>query len=635
MAQEQKRTRDGAPGKSTGKGRICRKCGQQLDGQFVRALGGTYHLECFRCQDCSQIVANKFFPCDAEDGSGQYPLCETDYFRRLNLLCYACGGALRGSYITAMDRKYHIEHFTCSACPTIFGAQDSYYEHDGKVYCHYHYSTQFAERCTGCYTAILKQFVEIFRGGYNQHWHPECYMIHKFWNVRLAFDDEWDETTPDLGVDATPQERATVREMEEQMEEKVYKIWRVLATFEESSAGCISDMLLHVSNGAFIDGVFVASRFIWHVDILFRALDRLDARMEIEKSEGGRAYHPPTPIPTPDPTPTPSPTSSRAQSPAPEGSSGRLSPPATPPPPPPPPEKGIAYGREARLLCKKIVSFFNLLSRTQDTGVRKLGVTQELLSLVTALAHYLKLLIRISLQGALKLERITHDSEGLRDFLDELQDLESVKEAEKFLERTAEFARLADENSDLCMQCSVPVNDECTQLGDLQWHVECLVCANCARELGEDLADATWSQSSQRILCQTCVRHAEDAIGGVEHVRRLKQFVYLLRVALARLLAKLRAGPTLPHTSDDPNLEKYDSTEGHRVETPEAGLRLPLLRSNTRSKSYSGEAEREQDPAPQHPTRTATTRRSTASTSSRTMTRTASRDRSSRSTRRL
>lgn len=37
--------------------------------------------------------------------------------------------------------------------------------------------------------------------------------------------------------------------------------------------------------------------------------------------------------------------------------------------------------------------------------MRKLGVTQELLSLVTGLAHYLKLLIRISLQGALKLVR--------------------------------------------------------------------------------------------------------------------------------------------------------------------------------------------------------------------------------------
>lgn len=225
-------------------------------------------------QDCGQIVASKFFPADDENGGGQYPLCETDYFRRLGLLCHQCGGALRGSYITALDRKYHVDHFTCSLCPTVFGAQDSYYEHDGQVYCHYHYSTRFAQRCEGCQTAILKQFVEIFRNGENQHWHPECYMIHKFWNVRLNPPKDVLGPVPD-----NPEGREHVREEEERMEEKVYRIWSVLSTFEESSAACISDMLLHVSNGAHLEGILVAKKFIWHVDILFRSADRLDATM--------------------------------------------------------------------------------------------------------------------------------------------------------------------------------------------------------------------------------------------------------------------------------------------------------------------------------------------------------------------
>jgi hypothetical protein len=29
--------------------RICKKCGEPLTGQFVLALGGTFHLECFKC----------------------------------------------------------------------------------------------------------------------------------------------------------------------------------------------------------------------------------------------------------------------------------------------------------------------------------------------------------------------------------------------------------------------------------------------------------------------------------------------------------------------------------------------------------------------------------------------------------
>ena len=30
--------------------RVCKKCNENLTGQFVRALGGTFHLDCFRCR---------------------------------------------------------------------------------------------------------------------------------------------------------------------------------------------------------------------------------------------------------------------------------------------------------------------------------------------------------------------------------------------------------------------------------------------------------------------------------------------------------------------------------------------------------------------------------------------------------
>lgn len=231
-------------------------------------------------------MASKFFPVP-EQPPGQYPLCETDYFRRLNLLCYACGQALRGSYITALNRKYHIEHFTCSVCPTVFGASDSYYEHEGNVYCHYHYSTRFAQKCNGCQTAILKQFVEIYRNGENQHWHPECYMIHKYWNVKLYSPNQVrtrERKSIEGGANET--ERQRVRQDEEQIEQKVLKMWRTLSTFEESSAQCISNMLLSVSNGAVVEGASTAKKFIVHVQLLFGVTDDLD-RLMISQTEKG------------------------------------------------------------------------------------------------------------------------------------------------------------------------------------------------------------------------------------------------------------------------------------------------------------------------------------------------------------
>lgn len=210
---------------------------------------------------------------------------------------------------------------------------------------------------------------------------------------------------------------------------------------------------------------------------------------------------------------------------------------------------GLSYARESKLLCKKIVAFFTLLSKTQDTGVRKLGVTQELLSLVTGLAHYLKLLIRISLQGALKLERERKNVDGLHRFLDELSDIESIKENDKSLDATVGVSGLADNESDLCAICKKPIEDECIALGDSRFHTTCLACSNCGRDLSKSRSEARWSAHEKRMYCHTCARGVHDARGGFESISRLKQYVFLLRVSLARLLFRLRAGGSLPHTS--------------------------------------------------------------------------------------
>jgi hypothetical protein len=108
-------------------------------------------------------------------------------------------------------------------------------------------------------------------------------MIHKFWNVRLS---QPTDEPPMANASDDPTSRDMIRDVEERMEEKVYRIWSVLSTFEESSAACISDMLLHVSNGAYIDGVLIAKRFIWHVEILFQSTDKLDETMSKLNGKG-------------------------------------------------------------------------------------------------------------------------------------------------------------------------------------------------------------------------------------------------------------------------------------------------------------------------------------------------------------
>ncbi|KAH9004821.1 hypothetical protein EDB86DRAFT_3072286 [Lactarius hatsudake] len=585
---------------------LCSACGLPMHGAFVRALGTVFHLQCFKCIDCGDVVASKFFPIDGTDGK-QQPLCERDYFRRLNLICAKCGMALRGSYITACNRKFHVEHFTCSICPTLFGPQDSYYEHDNDVYCHYHYSTRFATKCAGCNTAILKQFVEINRNMRDECWHPECYMINKFWNVKVVSrrPTSLTEAPPDITEPLyTEEERretnTSLKEKQIRMEQQVYRIWTVLSAFEESSAACISDMLRHVSSGQYLEAIRMAEKFILHVEVLFATIDDLEWQFT------------------------------------------QLS------------MKGMSHVREARMLCRKTVDLFTLLSHTQETGTRRMGMTQELLALVTGLAHYLKILIRIALTGALKLEREHGVREAMQSFLDKLH-LLAVQGGNPSARRmmkgakgevfpsqrsgssnvgtngvTYGFRSLAPENagespflgaprdpalsgvpvvnppSDLCVKCSLTVEEDCVRLGTYQrWHSHCVQCNMCGKvaappapapaddkakekekEKAEDggatprittarrppanvdffayqLDSVVDTQSFGAVPTTIyCTDHAHQGCRpGFQAVSRLEQYAFLLNVALRRLyllLKKRKVIPLTPTTATSPGEAEHD-----------------------------------------------------------------------------
>lgn len=45
----------------------------------------------------------------------------------------------------------------------------------------------------------------------------------------------------------------------------------------ESSAVCISEMLLHVSNGSYIESICLSERFLVHVEALFAGIDKICA----------------------------------------------------------------------------------------------------------------------------------------------------------------------------------------------------------------------------------------------------------------------------------------------------------------------------------------------------------------------
>lgn len=171
------------------------------------------------------------------------------------------------------------------------------------------------------------------------------------------------------------------------------------------------------------------------------------------------------------------------------------------------------------MLCKKVVNFFSLLSHTHETGARKMSITQELLSLVTGLAHYLKILIRIALTAALKLEREFQNLAAIGHFLSKLDRLARDPEASKFSAATAggkgagaitngessssksrtygyksltravgsTLVGQGEATTDLCEGCHLTVEEECARFGtSLRWHLACLKCWTCGKVASKD-----------------------------------------------------------------------------------------------------------------------------------------------------
>ena len=245
------------------------------------------------------------------------------------------------------------------------------------------------------------------------------------------------------------------------------------------------------------------------------------------------------------------------------------------------------------MLCKKVVNFFSLLSHTHETGTRKMGITQELLSLVTGLAHYLKILIRIALTAALKLERDYQTKSSLNHFLGRLdrlcKDPEALKSSSSPTVNNADGARSqatknrqygykslarpslafmnqAESISDLCEVCRHTVEEECVRFGtNKSWHLHCLSCNGCHRyasndrtPIGEEAGKAIYLKEFRMETTDTAKRSSDTGLSvpkgskvfcsecpsgsiqeGFEFVTRLEQYAFLLCVALNKLFRLL------------------------------------------------------------------------------------------------
>ncbi|KPM03874.1 paxillin-like protein, partial [Sarcoptes scabiei] len=117
----------------------CSGCTKPIEDNYVNALGGQWHQECFVCKDCNLPFT---------DGKNYYdfegrPYCEGHYHDKRNNLCASCRQPINGRCITAMFQKYHPEHFICSFCLKQLN-KGTFKKHNEKPYCHSCFDRLFA-----------------------------------------------------------------------------------------------------------------------------------------------------------------------------------------------------------------------------------------------------------------------------------------------------------------------------------------------------------------------------------------------------------------------------------------------------------------------------------------------------------
>ncbi|KAJ2792593.1 Rho-type GTPase activating protein Rga1 [Coemansia linderi] len=461
----------------------CVKCAQPIGDQWVPFMDTT----------CGENVEDKY--CVLEDADRRHHLlCEKHYFERTNMVCARCKEPLDSTYVHAMGRKYHPDHFTCTACPTIFGPDGTYYEHEGEAFCLYHYTYLVAKKCAGCQQPIMKLFLQMSHRGVEEHWHPECYMIYKFWNVRIC---------PSMYAGGRGRiNKQLLKPQNAVSEQQIYQIWTVLSSFEESTATCISDMLLQVSGGHYLEGLRQAERFIMHVDVLFASIDDLEDELSHFDDS-----------------------------------------------------TGLQHTREPKLLCKKIVSFFSVLSHTQSNESN--GLTQELLSLVTSLAHYLKVLTRVALKGALKAQTEYKCPSSIKALLSKLTETSDRQKWALFRLSYQE----TDITSDLCTACHGAVETECIEhmRRRKRWHLYCFVCGTCNSEIQHVYPQSAYDEATGVLYCPGCAKDHAISAGGFKFVSQLEQYSFLMRVALKRLYGLLK----MKNAVENPSAARYRKGESN------------------------------------------------------------------------
>ncbi|XP_066457600.1 zyxin isoform X3 [Eleutherodactylus coqui] len=124
----------------------CKLCGQGLSRTetVVRAGEYLYHVHCFTCSKCDQqLQGQQYYECEGR------PLCEDCYQDTLEC-CAVCEKKITERLLKAMGKSYHPECFTCAVCSRPLQGEPFIVDQNSLPHCVADYHRKYAPRCSVC-----------------------------------------------------------------------------------------------------------------------------------------------------------------------------------------------------------------------------------------------------------------------------------------------------------------------------------------------------------------------------------------------------------------------------------------------------------------------------------------------------
>ncbi|KAJ0176869.1 hypothetical protein K1T71_008048 [Dendrolimus kikuchii] len=148
---------------------ICASCNVVIQGRIVTALNKKWHPEHFACNTCRKPIDGAKFH---QHNGGVH--CVPCFAQHHSPKCHGCGEPITDRVIQALGVAWHAHHFVCGGCRKELGG-GGFMEQAGRPYCSACYADKFAARCKGCNRPIVDKAIIAL----DAKWHRDCFTCMK------------------------------------------------------------------------------------------------------------------------------------------------------------------------------------------------------------------------------------------------------------------------------------------------------------------------------------------------------------------------------------------------------------------------------------------------------------------------